>query len=132
MNFFTDRLKLIAATSFAVLTGVAAAFPLFGNWSLEREVKGVTARLEATQTQLATCDAAKGNLEASLTMQSERVEAWQKEADRIRTAGELATRQAQARARSLEVQLLGARRATVQPGETVCEAADRLILERVG
>jgi hypothetical protein len=132
VNFFTDRLKLYAALALALVTGLGLVFTLFGNWSLERQVKGVTARLEVTQGQLSRCEAAKGNLEASLTMQSERVDQWKAEADRVRQAGEIATRQAQARARSLEVQLLGARRATVQPGETVCEAADRLILERVG
>jgi uncharacterized protein HemX len=132
MRFLTDSAKLYAALAFALVTGLGLVFTLFGNWSLERQVKGVTARLEATQGQLSRCEALAGNLEASVAHQSEQIDAWKAEADRVRTAGEIATRQAQARARSLEVQLLGARRATVQPGETVCEAADRLILERVG
>jgi len=132
VNFFTDRLKLIAASSLALVTGLGLVFTLFGNWSLEKDVKRLDGEVRTAQADLATCKAERGQLEQDVKTQTAAVDAWKAEADRVRTAGELATRQAQARARSLEVQLLGARRATVQPGETVCEAADRLILERVG
>jgi hypothetical protein len=132
MRFLTDSAKLYAALAFAVSMATTAGLLMFGNWSLEKDVKRLDGEVRTAQADLATCKAERGQFEQDVKTQSDAVDQWKAEADRVRQAGELATRQAQARARSLEVQLLGARRATVQPGETVCEAADRLILERVG
>lgn len=130
------RLKLIASATLCGVFALTSAFLFFNGEGLRRERNALVADIETPVTgfrdRLAACRATAQTLEGQVQYQSERVREWQAEADRVKAEGERATLAAQAKARDLERQLVGARRAQPLPGETVCQAADRLIMERVG
>lgn len=131
-----DRFKLIGAAALCAVFLSTTIWLFFAEGAVRKDRDRLNDEIEAPTTgfrdRLAQCQAQSRNLEGAITFQSEQVRAWKAEADRIKAEGEQATRAAQDRARTLERQLVGARRAIPNPGETVCEAADRIILERVG
>jgi hypothetical protein len=132
----TDRIKLVGAAALCAVFLSTTIWLFFAEANVKRDRDRLDAEIETPITgfrdRLATCQAQSRNLEGAITFQSEQVAAWKAEADRIKAEGAQATKAAQDRARSFERQLVGARRAQPKPGETICEAADRTIMERVG
>lgn len=132
MSFFTDRIKLYAASAFALLTGLAAVFLLFGNWTLEKDVERLGGEVRTAQADLATCRAERGQFEQDVKAQSDAVAEWKAEADRVRARGQAAVNAARAKSRALELELLRSRPLPRLEGETPCQAADRMLLEELG
>lgn len=102
----------------------------------KREAASLHAEIYAEETgyvaRLATCNAGASGLRAALGRQDAAVGRLVEERAALKAEGERRLAVERQKLRAAERRLLGARRAVANPGETQCEAAERLIMERVG
>lgn len=81
--------------------------------------------------QLAKCEAERGSLESQLEAQNKAVQALQAESAQRTAAAQQAVSVARQAQKNAEARARDILRQQPRQGESLCEAADRLILERV-
>jgi len=140
-DLFPSRLTVAAVAGCAVLLPAA----VFASWqwglanaekvSAERAHKRLDDEVNAPVTglrfQYAQCLSDRGNLQAATEAQSAAVDAMKAEADRRADQAAQAVSAARQRQRAAEARARALMAQAPRPGETLCEAADRIILEAV-
>lgn len=103
--------------------------------SIERAHKKLDAEVNAPGTglrfQYAACTAERGNLQAASEAQNAAVSAMMAESDRRAAEAARAVSEARQKQRTAEARARALLSQAPRPGESLCEAADRIILEAV-
>ena len=104
--------------------------------AIERAHKKLDAEVNAPGTglrfQYAACTAERGNLQAASEAQNAAVSAMKAEGDRRASQAAQAVSEARQRQRTAEARARALLSQQPRPGETLCQAADRIILEVAG
>lgn len=138
-DLFPSRLTIAAVVGCAVLLPVA----VWTSWNLglanagkvvaENAHKKLDAEVNAPGTglrfQYAACTAERGNLQAASEAQNAAVSAMKAESDRRAAEAAKAVTEARQKQRTAEARARALLSQTPRPGESLCEAADRIILE---
>lgn len=140
-DLFPSRLTIAAVAGCAVLLPAAVwsswqwGLANAGKVTAERAHKKLDAEVNTPGTglrfQLAQCVAERGNLKAASEAQNAAVSAMKAEADRRASQAAQAVSAARQKQRTAEARARALLAQSPRPGESLCEAADRIIQEAV-